>query len=316
MEIAVLDLGSTTFHLQHIRLDATAAFSTSWDEKRSICLGGQVFADGFLDRGSWQQGMTAAEQLLESARMRGPDHIAIVATSAIRSASNGERFVREFEQRNHIGVRVLAPQDEARLAYLGQSTSPLVGGRRVAVVDLGGGSVELAVGEGVRCLHASSLAIGAVRMRAMHGTDNPVASGSLGLLRAIRAASSGELEVVRQLQPEIIVFGSGSARAARKLLMRATKLPGKLGPIDATEFRVQLDMLRDCSQAQLVQLGVEPARAGTVLVAATVMLHVLDALGVPHALVSDKGLRDGVALEVYRALACGKREASSSAISA
>ena len=307
MEIGVLDLGSTTFHLQHIRIDEKAQFSTTWDEKRSLCLGAQVFADGYLDRRSWIEGLTAAEQLLTTSQEQKPDHIAVVATSAIRTASNGVRFAEELRRRQHVAVRVLESHDEARLAYLGQSTSPLVGGRRVAVVDLGGGSVELAVGEGIRCLHAASLPLGAVRMRATHAGEQYTSRDAAQLARVIRHEAGPQLRAVRDLAPEIVVFGSGSARAARKLLMRDTRLPGKLGPIDATEFRMRLEGLFDCSPAQLIELGVEPARASTVLVAATIILQILDALAVPNALVSDKGLRDGVALEVYRELAALRR---------
>ena len=310
MEIAVLDLGSTTFHLQHIRVDGAGQFSTCLDEKRSNCLGAQVFSAGFLDHRAWLNGMTSVDELLELSQTRHPDHLAIVATSAIRSASNGARFAEEIERRRKVAVRILDPSDEARLAYLGQSTSPCVGGRRVAVVDLGGGSVELAVGEGVRCLRAASLPIGAVRMRATHGGERFLKADMTRVVRGVRQAAAAELAVVRELSPEIVVFGSGSARAARKLLMRTTNLPGKLGPVDVPEFRVQLNALTGYLPEHLLELGVEPARAPTVLVAATIMLELLDMLGAHQALVSDKGLRDGVALEVYRDLVVQRRAAA------
>ncbi len=55
MELAVLDLGSTTFHLQHIRVAEDGTFSTALDHKRTICLGTQVFADGYLNDRSWDE---------------------------------------------------------------------------------------------------------------------------------------------------------------------------------------------------------------------------------------------------------------------
>ncbi|HKP62424.1 MAG TPA: hypothetical protein VJV78_37075, partial [Polyangiales bacterium] len=166
MEIAVLDLGSTTFHLQHIRVDAQERFSTSLDLKRSLCLGRQVFARGFIDWSAWAECLNAVWELLEASNAAKPDHRVVVATSAIRSASNGGDLVRELERTHRTSIRMLTPEEEARLAYLGQSTSDVVGGRRVAAVDLGGGSVEIAVGEGTRCIHALSLPVGAIRVRA------------------------------------------------------------------------------------------------------------------------------------------------------
>jgi exopolyphosphatase/pppGpp-phosphohydrolase len=160
---------------------------------------------------------------------------------------------------------------------------------------MGGGSVEIAVGGGTRCIHAASLPLGALRM---HAT-----SSVFTLASELRRKLSAPLAEVRALEPEIIVFGSGSARAARALLMRDSERPGKTGPIEASTLGRALDQLRGHTPAQLIARGVDPARAATVLVAAEIMLQMLELLQVDHvvkAVVSDKGLRDGVALEMFR----------------
>jgi exopolyphosphatase/guanosine-5'-triphosphate,3'-diphosphate pyrophosphatase len=300
MEIAVLDLGSTTFHLEHIRVDEAGRFSSGLDTKRSLCLGAQVFSDGFIDRRSWLECLDAVYVLLEASDACRPDHRVIVATSAIRSAANGMDLVREIERRHRTRVQILDPQEEARLAHLGQSTSPLIGGRRVLVVDLGGGSVELAIGEGTRCLQATSLPIGAVRMRATSVGPVYDRRAATALAQVVRPRLLPALSAARDLEPEIVVFGSGSARAARKLLMRDSAQPGKVGPIELSELRYALDRHLGASIEDLIDLGVEPARASTVLVSATIIVQIMDLLGITHANVSDKGLRDGVALEVFR----------------
>lgn len=305
MEIAVLDLGSTTFHLQHTCVAEDAAFTTVLDEKESICLGSQVFADGRIDDRSRELSLQSVGRLLEQSLRREASHRVIVATSAIRSASNGAELVREIERRFRIAVKVLDPEEEARLAYLGQSTSPVVGGRRVAAIDLGGGSVELAVGSGARCVHACSLPLGALRMRALGSSYGAQEARALATL--LRTHMAEPLAQVSALDPEIIVFGSGSARAARKLLLAQTALPGKTGPLEVATFRSALDGLLGRTPDELIALGVEPARASSVLVSATIMVQMLELLHVHSAMVTDKGLRDGVALEVYRERAAKPR---------
>jgi exopolyphosphatase/guanosine-5'-triphosphate,3'-diphosphate pyrophosphatase len=299
MEIAVLDLGSTTFHLQHIRVDDAGRFSTTVDLKRSLCIGTQVFTDGFIDQTSWEACLGAVWELLQASDAGKPARRTIVATSAIRSATNGSELIREIERTHGVQVRVLSPQEEARLAYLGQSTSDVVGGRRVSAVDLGGGSVEMAVGEGTRCIHATSLAVGALRVRAQ-GARAFGREESRRVAVRVREILSSPLRDVRALSPEIVVFGSGSARAARKLLLRDTQRAGKIGPIESASFRAQLNAHLGYTPAELIGLGVDPARADSVLAAATIMLEIMDGLGEPHAYVSNKGLRDGAALELYR----------------
>jgi exopolyphosphatase/guanosine-5'-triphosphate,3'-diphosphate pyrophosphatase len=301
MEIAVLDLGSTTFHLQHIRVDEVGRFTTSLDEKRSLCIGTQVFSDGFIDGTTWSESLTAVWELLEASDAKQPDHRVVVATSAIRSAANGSDLIREIERTHGVAVRTLSPHEEARLAYLGQSTSDAVGGRRVAAVDLGGGSVEIAVGEGTRCIHAASLPVGALRVRAQGASAFGREEARRAAVR-VRELVAGALLDIRTLSPEIVCFGSGGARAARKLLMRETPRPGKTGPIETASFRAQLNAHLGYTAKQLIDLEVDPARADSVLAAATIMLEIMDGLCVPHAFVSDKGLRDGAALELYRDL--------------
>jgi exopolyphosphatase/guanosine-5'-triphosphate,3'-diphosphate pyrophosphatase len=305
MEIAVLDLGSTTFHLQHLRIEGESGLATSLDEKRATVLGNQVFAHGFLDPRSWLESLNAVRELLELSRKRRPDCTAVVATSAIRSASNGQELAREVERSQRVTVRVLEPDQEARLSYLGLSTSPVVSGRRLAAVDLGGGSLEIAFGEDRHCTHTVSLPLGAVRLCALQSAGSYTARDARELDATIRGHAGAALSRLRALGPEIVVFGSGTARAARNVLMRNTRTPGKSGPIDREQFRASLQALLGSSPGQLAALGVEPARVPSVLVAATIMVQVLELLGAQGALVSDRGLREGVALELYRERTAG-----------
>lgn len=308
MEIAVLDLGSTTFHLQHVRIEAGDRFETTLDTKRTPVLGAQVFADGFIDRRSWLESLEAVRELVTASQACRPDRLVVVATSAIRSADNGRELVREMERRHDLSVRILDPLDEARLAYLGHTTSAVIGGRRVAVIDLGGGSVEVALGEGTRCIETISLPIGAVRMRARAHAAAFTKEQARAVEAHVRAQLAPVASKVFARTPEITAFGSGSARAARKLLLRDSALPGKTGPVTALELRASLQRHIGMRSEQLIELGVEPARAESVLVAATVMVQLLDTLGVAEAYVSDKGLRDGVVLETYRHAMSRQRE--------
>lgn len=297
MELAVLDLGSTTFHLQHFQVEAQGRLNSCLDLKQCTSLGAQVFADGFIDAESRAVALKAVDELLQASNQRGFTHRAIVATSAIRSARNGRALAREIEARHDSQVTILEPSEEARLAYLGQLGCTELTGKRFAMVDLGGGSVELSVGRDQQISYTESLPLGAVRMRVATAAD-----GGAGLGALLRDQLLGPLEAVQRLQPELIVFGSGSARAARKLLMRESAQPGKTGPITTDAFRRELSALYPRTPTELIALGVEPARSTTVLTSATIMLQILELLGADNALVSGFGLRNGVASELLRKL--------------
>lgn len=294
MELAVLDLGSTTFHLQHFQADAQGGLKSCLDLKICTSLGAQVFSDGYIDARSRGVALEAVDELLQASNRRGFTQRTIVATSAMRTAQNGRALAREIEARHDCQVTILEPREEARLAYVGQLGFPGLAGKRFAMVDLGGGSVELSVGRDHEIALTESLPLGAVRMR--------VASADHALEVLLREQLTEPVRAIQQLQPELIVFGSGSARAARKLLLRNDALPGKVGPIVTADFRRELTALSGHTPEQLIALGVEPARSNTVLTSGAIMLQILELLGVSDAVVSDRGLRDGVASELWRTL--------------
>lgn len=260
-----------------------------------------MFADGFIDAQSRAVALQAVDALLNASNQRGFTHRAIVATSAIRSAKNGRALAREIEARHDSQVKILEPSEEARLAYLGQLGCAELMGKRFAMVDLGGGSVELSVGRDQQVSFTESLPLGAVRMRvataAQGGTHQAALLGQL-----LQEQLAEPLRAVQNLDPELIVFGSGSARAARKLLMRESAQPSKTGPIETVSWRSELGALYPRTPNELIALGVESARATTVLTSATIMLQILELLGAETALVSGCGLRDGVASEMWRKL--------------
>ena len=301
MELAVLDLGSTTFHLQHFQVEANGRLTSCLDLKECTSLGAQVFADGFIDAQSRAVALQAVDALLNASNQRGFTHRAIVATSAIRSAKNGRALAREIEARHDSQVKILEPSEEARLAYLGQLGCAELMGKRFAMVDLGGGSVELSVGRDQQVLFTESLPLGAVRMRVATAAQGGMHQAAL-LGQLLQEQLAEPLRAVQSLDPELIVFGSGSARAARKLLMRESAQPGKTGPIETASWRSELGALYPRTPNELIALGVESARATTVLTSATIMLQILELLGAETALVSGCGLRDGVASEMWRKL--------------
>src|SRR5262245_23252452 len=107
MNVAVLDLGSTTFHLEGFRVTGDDTVTPTIDVKQTLCLGDSVFRTGRIDQWAFGEALDAAADLVRAARETNPDRLAVVATSAIRSAENGLELVREIERRHRVAVRVV-----------------------------------------------------------------------------------------------------------------------------------------------------------------------------------------------------------------
>jgi exopolyphosphatase/guanosine-5'-triphosphate,3'-diphosphate pyrophosphatase len=167
----------------------------------------------------------------------------------------------------------------------------------VAVIDLGGGSLELAVGEGTRCLLAGSLPLGALAVRERLGYTGAFDAVELGRVYELLRESGGDLFAqARALSPEVVVFASGTARRACEQLMPHIGAAGSVGELESAGLRHAVSQL---TQRERVE-GTDLRAMDATLIAGSIMLASLDLLNIDRAIMSNKGLRDGVALDAYR----------------
>jgi exopolyphosphatase/guanosine-5'-triphosphate,3'-diphosphate pyrophosphatase len=294
MNINVLDMGSTSFHAQAFEVDDNGAFRTRFSDRRALHLGGEVYRTGRIGEASWERAVATVGELLNATCAGRKDITIAVATSVLRDAANGLAFRVELWNRYRLGVQLLTPEHEARFTYLGATTTPQVGGRRVAVIDLGGGSLEVAVGEGTRCLLAGSVPLGVMSLRQRVDRASRSGASDLGRVHELVEELGRDLFAqARALSPEVVVFASGTARRSREQLQLSTGAPGRVGEIECDALRHAV------SEATRVEARFTDGD-GDPLLAGAIMLASMELLRTERAVVSSKGLRDGVALDVYR----------------
>lgn len=302
--IAVLDLGSNSFHLLVSRVGPDGAMAKVDAHKEMVRIGATL-GSGFLDDESWTRGMDAVGRLAARARTSAPDRLVAVATSAIREAKNGADFATAVHTFHGLSVEVLTGEDEARLVYLGaRSGLPRETGT-IVVVDVGGGSVELAVGDGSRCTQLHSLPLGVLRLRtAFVPPDGYVSERTAGVIAAtVRGVAGATLRSVAGAHPDLVVFTAGTARTVAALcdsLRIASAGPSVLTRDAVLGLRTVFSKFRP---SHLPALGVEEQRADTIAVGAIVLHTIMEELGAPTARVSTRGVREGVLLREARWLA-------------
>ncbi len=298
MSVAVLDLGSNSFHLLVAKLAGDGGLVTLESCKEMVRLGQGTLQNGFLDDAAFRRGLDAIGRLTARAREHGPGAIVAVATSAIREAGNRREFLAEARRRHGIEIEVLAGDAEARLIYLGARSLLPRGIGRVAVVDVGGGSVELAVGEEGSLLSVHSLPLGVLRLRdALVAPDGYVSERTAAAIVAtVRAGAEEATRAVRALQPRAVVFTSGTA-------LTVAALARELAPGTSERRELRRDLLARLviilskfKPSDMSALGVEEGRSDTIATGAVVLATLFDLLGIGTAHVSERALREGVAL--------------------
>jgi exopolyphosphatase/guanosine-5'-triphosphate,3'-diphosphate pyrophosphatase len=302
MNLAALDLGSNSFHLLVARASGSGALTKLSSHKAVLRLGAVVQQHGRLPANVFEQALAAVGDMMAVARAFQVECSLAVGTSALRDASNGADFCRAVWLRHRVAVELISGKEEGELVYRGaRSALPSVT-RRVAVIDIGGGSVEIAVGDGETSHFVESLPLGFLRLAQAEGGSGVEA------VKAVRAralaGSAAVAERLLQLRPDAWVFSGGTARALAKLL-----LSGASGVPATTIHRVAAEIGRT-QPKHLRELGVDESRSEALGIGVAVFSALVERFALTSLHISSGGLREGLLLrELARTRACNQASA-------
>jgi exopolyphosphatase/guanosine-5'-triphosphate,3'-diphosphate pyrophosphatase len=301
--LAVLDLGSTSFHL--LVADLTRTGHLTPVERQSVMLRlGAVIASGRkIPAAVREKVVTAAGELAETARRAGATTILPVGTAALRDAPNGSALAAAIAERVGAPVRIVAGEEEARLIFRAFRRRVLLPAGRALGVDLGGGSLELVVGDARELHFEATLPLGAARL-----SEELVAADPMRR-REIRAVNDRVWQRLEPLRPKILaarpeacIVAGGTARALGHLAvaMRGLRPVATVNQLDLTlaELRSITEVLVHTDHAQRLALpGVQRRRADLLPTGALILLGLAEVLEVGRYTLCDWGLREGVMLE-------------------
>ena len=153
MKYGVIDIGSNS-----VRLMVSDGIKSLYKKINTTRLGSALSLTGRLDKERMKETAEATEQFVLEAKRENCESIYVFATEAVRSAQNRDEFLQLLSEK-HIQVEIISSKDEAKLGFVGAYTDGVC-----CVLDIGGGSAELAVGDVNGLTYAKSLPIGAVRI--------------------------------------------------------------------------------------------------------------------------------------------------------
>jgi exopolyphosphatase/guanosine-5'-triphosphate,3'-diphosphate pyrophosphatase len=301
--IAVVDLGSTSFHMLVADVTRAGGLHVVARSRVMLELGSLLATRRTIPEGAAERARDAAKQLAKRARALGAKRILPVGTAALRDTSNGDAFRRRLGKALGANVRLLSGTEEARLMFAAfRRRVPFPPGS-VLGVDLGGGSLELVLGDADRIEREWTLRIGVARMRAefIHG-DPP----SQRMIRAVRMRVREQLaplaDQIRAHDPQLIVASGGTARALGRLLtgMRGQRPNRSLNQLEVRNPElgtIARQLLATPRDARRELRGMRRRRVDLLPTGALILTTVARSLGIPGYTLTDWGLREGVLLE-------------------
>jgi exopolyphosphatase/guanosine-5'-triphosphate,3'-diphosphate pyrophosphatase len=162
--VAAIDIGSNSIRQIVADVSTDGAIQVVDEMKAAPRLAAGLSANGALSDTSIQAAIDAIERMATLARQLGAERIDSIATSAVREASNANAFLAEIQRRTGLRVRVLDGDEEARLSFRSAVAHFDMGVGRSVVVDIGGGSLEVALSAEGIIERLSSFPFGAIRL--------------------------------------------------------------------------------------------------------------------------------------------------------
>jgi len=302
--IAAIDIGSNS--VRQIVADVTPEGGiTVVDEmKAAPRLGAELDVTGVLGTTAMERAAQAVGRMATLARQLGATRIEAVATSAVRDASNGQQFVARVRQEAGLELRIIDGAGEARLSWLSALAHFDVGRGRTVVMDIGGGSLELALAADGVLDDLVSLPFGALRLteRYLRGGSGPKAVEKLR--KHVRDALKNVLP--RRDWRGAQVIGSGGTftnlagiHLARRGMFVARNVHATAVPREEVEHI--LDMLASMPADERGSVtGLNPERSDIIVAGIAVAAEVMARLEARDVHVSRYGIREGLLLEIAR----------------
>ncbi|MEB4590389.1 exopolyphosphatase [Candidatus Thiothrix sp. Deng01] len=293
-KLAAIDLGSNSFHMIVVQIDAFEQVNVLDRLHEAVRLGGGLDAKGHLNKEAQQRAIDCLRRFGERIRAFPSENVAAVGTNTLRQSKNAREFLHQAEAALGHPISVISGREEARLIYLGVAHSLATDqqGKRF-VMDIGGGSTELIIGQGFEPLHLESLRMGCVSSSRAFFPD-----GKLGKSCWEKAITAAHLELrpikasYRDIGWESATGASGSIRAVKRVIQQTGLAP--YGITLEHMYRLR-EMMIDAGHVDKLKLaGLSDERKPVFAGGVAILIATFEALKIDRMYVSDGALREGL----------------------
>jgi exopolyphosphatase / guanosine-5'-triphosphate,3'-diphosphate pyrophosphatase len=297
MRLGVLDVGSNTIHLQVMDAHPGARPTPATNYKVELRLTEYLDVSGAISAGGVQLLNDAIKEAVAHARQNETDEILAFATSAVRDASNGAQIIADINKKHEIDLQVLNGDDEASMTFLAVRRWLGWSAGKLLVLDIGGGSLEIASGVDENPEATISMPLGAARLTREFLSGDPYSS------KGIKNLEKHAEELIRDLMPNSLKAHDAdhfvaTSKTFRTLARICAQWYGDNPKfIERSSLKSAMPRLIEMTNKSRAELpGVSASRAQQIVAGGIVALAVMDRLDVDEAEICPWALREGIVL--------------------
>lgn len=308
--LAAIDVGSNTVHLVVARVGTRGSLKVLDDRQEMVRLGADISALGYIGEERMARCVLAVRAQAARARELGASALLGIATEGVRAAANGAKLIERVRAETGVTLRLVTGAQEAALTYWGATSGLRHSGGRRGVLDLGGGSLEIVVGQGTRILWRTSLPLGSGTIHDRYAPSDPPSAQELDVARAAVDALLVPLDPPQTEEHAVACGGTATTLALLAGQLRRTHRRARVAAtrraLRATLSAEELEQLMKLAQAVPAQeisarFAVDPARAPLLGAGGVVLHEAMRCLGTDALIISGRGVREGALLAYARA---------------
>ncbi|NEQ40684.1 MAG: Ppx/GppA family phosphatase [Okeania sp. SIO3I5] len=305
--LAAIDMGTNSLHLVVVKIDPRLPTFTIIDRDKETVRLGDCETKGNLKPEVMDRAIATLERFQKIAKSANAEQIITVATSAVREAPNGKEFLNRIADELDLYVNLISGQEEARRIYLGVLSAMEFNNQPHIIIDIGGGSTELILGDGDTSRTLSSTKVGAVRLTKEFVTTDPISKSEFAYLQAYtrglleRPTEELLANLKKGEKPRLVgTAGTIEALATIHAYEKLGNVPTPLGGYEFSfaELEELVNKLKKLSIYERLELpGMSEKRAEIILAGALVLKEAMSLLEMKSVTICESSLREGVIVD-------------------
>ncbi len=299
--IAFLDIGTNSIRMLLVKIKKNLSYNILNAEKEIVRLGENEFVDQYLLPEAMDRAVLVCKQFVDMASAYEADQVIAIATSATREAKNQKEFIDRIKQETGLDVHTISGREEARLIYLGTVSGLHLENKQALMIDIGGGSTEISVGDQNNYQYLDSLKLGAIRLHSLFflpEENGPVPPARYALIqRYVRNASVRTMQRVSQYRVDTVIGTSGTIESLAEIAANMYGAENNANGLRLSFSGLEKVVEHLCSlsvEERKKISGLNPSRADIIISGAAILHTLMKDLNIKEIQISDRGLRDGL----------------------
>jgi len=307
MNLAIIDLGTNTFHLMIVKVKSDGSYQKMYKAKTPVKLGKGGITEDVIASEAYERGLSAIKQYKKIIDSLEVKRVFAFGTSAIRNSKNGQEFIEDIHDLTGIKVKSISGEEEAEYICHGVWEALDIGDRKSLIIDIGGGSIEFIIADNSNIYWKGSFEIGVARLLEKFKPSDPIKDEEIAAIENYLEKELSDLyPLASDYKISSIIGASGSFDTFAEMIAHKYFNPhilkGKRSfQFDMSHFNeIHKQLINSTLQERKNTKGIIAMRVDMIVLASIFVNFIIKKLNIQEMRLSSFALKEGVLAKIIK----------------